>query len=151
MEIIELSKLSRVEDIEGLPGLFSEAFGVSQFDDLLKRLNEKRELSILVAYQGDNPVGFKIGYRQAEGVFFSWLGHVLSSNRRKGVGRALLKYQHELCVRRGYREVQTEASGHNQSMLILDLQEGFEVYGVRTGSDGDLVVQLRKPLVAAKI
>lgn len=150
MDIFEITSPVSKEDIEGLAEIFSEAFGNSPSEGFIDRLNEKPELSILIAQHGSAIVGFKIGYRRFQGIFFSWLGAVAEGQRRNGVARALLKRQHLLCEERGYREVQTEASGENQPMLVLNLQEGFEVYGVHMGHQDKLTVQLRKSLVAAK-
>lgn len=151
MDIIELSKPISAKDIEKLTELFTEAFGTPPSEEFLDRLNEKSDLSVFVARQESAIVGFKIGYRRFQGIFFSWLGAVARSHRRSGVARALLKRQHLLCEQRGYREVQTEASGGNQPMLILNLQEGFEVYGVHVGHQDKLTVQMRKPLVNSEI
>ncbi|MGB0371528.1 MAG: GNAT family N-acetyltransferase [Opitutales bacterium] len=124
--------------------MFEEAYGNLPPEDFLERLNEKKDLLVLLAYSGDVLIGFKIGYVRYKGVFFSWLGGVVSGNRRKGVARALLRRQHEICLERGYEEIQTEASGSNQPMLILNLQEDFEIYGSRLGRMGELKVDLRK-------
>lgn len=143
MNILEITNKISEEEVSSLIPLFTEAFGEPPSDNFYERLNEKNGLSILLAKEGDSLVGFKIGYTRFQGIYFSWLGAVASSHRRKGIARALLKEQHRLCTERGFTEIQTEASSTNRDMLILNLQEGFDVFGVHMGHKG-LTVQLRK-------
>lgn len=94
-------------------------------------------------------VAFKIGYEKSTSVFFSWLGGVAPSQRRCGIARKLLRNQHDWCAREGYGEVQTETFGDVPEMLILNLTEGFHVFGTYLGNDNRIRVQLRKTLVKA--
>lgn len=146
VQIKEIKAPIMVNQAEELTSIFTEAFGQQPSDSFLERLNEKKDLSVLLAYEGGELVGFKIGYTRFRSVFFSWLGAVIISARRKGVARQLLQRQHGLCQQRGYTEIQTEAFGNNQAMLILNLQEGFEVSGLHLGHEDKLTVQLRKKL-----
>jgi len=146
MEISEIRQPISEEQADELRPIFVAAFGRPPSKSFLERLNEKRDLSILLAHDGDALVGFKIGYTRFKGVFFSWLGAVDPPRRRTGVARGLVRHQHRLCCERGYDEVQTEAAGSNQAMLILNLQEGFEVSGVQLGHEDALTVQLRERL-----
>jgi len=143
MTIREIRESISQEDAHILTPIFTEAFGQPPTDSFLERLNEKRDLSVLIAEEEERIIGFKIGYTRYRGIFFSWLGGVDKSYLRQGVARDLLKEQHQLCLERGYEEIQTETSGTNRSMLILNLQEGFEVYGVHMGQD-EVKVELRK-------
>jgi ribosomal protein S18 acetylase RimI-like enzyme len=143
MIVQEIRNSISAEEVEPLTPIFTEAFEKAPSDTFLERLNEKSDLSVLLAKDGDSIVGFKIGYTRFQGIFFSWLGAVAKSHYRQGIARALLQEQHKLCKERGYQEIQTEAAGSNQSMLILNLQESFEVYGVHMGHQG-LTVNLRK-------
>lgn len=151
MKVTEIRGSVTSEQTEQIAGAFASAFGpkFSLSPDFEGRLNEKRELSVLVA-QSNELVGFKIGYERYRGIFFSWLGGVIENSRRKGIARELLRQQHHLCLERGYSEIQTEASGDGKAMLLLNIQEGFEVYGTYLGADGGLRVQLRKFLVPNK-
>ena len=143
MTIQEIRDRITAEKVEQLIPVFTEAFGQPPSDTFLERLNEKRDLSVLLAVEEDQILGFKIGYTRFRGVFFSWLGAVTETHHRKGIARDLLREQHRICSERGFEEIQTEASGTNRNMLILNLQEGFEVYGVHMGQD-EVKVELRK-------
>ena len=150
MKITEICRPVTEEQASQLRPIFVEAFGVAPSESFLERLNEKNDLSVLLAHRGDLLIGFKIGYTRFKGVFFSWLGAVVSGYRREGVARKLLQEQHRLCSERGYGELQTEASGSNPAMFILNLEEGFEVSGVHLGRHDVLTVQLRKYLSQPK-
>lgn len=131
------------EQIEPLYDLFTQAFDTPPSESFQQRLNEKNDLSILLVHENAQLIGFKIGYRKSLGVFFSWLGAVDKNHRRRGIARSLLHHQHQLCAERRYKEIQTEADGSNRAMIILNLQEGFEVYGTHIGHKDKLTVQLR--------
>ena len=147
MEISEIQAPVSQDMASQLAVVFEEAFGEPPSGSFLGRLNEKRDLSVLVAEEEGKIVGFKIGYTRYRGVFFSWLGAVLPGHHRRGIARALLRRQHELCAERGFQEIQTEAAGTNKAMLVLNLQEGFEVSGVHLGHEDNVTVQLRKRLL----
>ena len=148
MQISELRNPITKEQAARLESIFTDAFDTPPSDTFLERLHEKTDLSVLIAEEDGEIVGFKIGYMRFRGIFFSWLGAVAMENRRNGIGRALLKRQHELCSERGYDEIQAESAGSNQAMLILNLQEGFEVSGMHLGRNDVLTVQLRKQLAS---
>jgi GNAT superfamily N-acetyltransferase len=124
--------------------MFELCFGEQPDSEFRSRLNEKPRLLVLLAELDGKPVGFKIGYERHRGVFFSWLGGVHPDFRRVGVARALVRHQHDWCITAGYSEVQTETYGDVAGMLILNLQEGFEVFGTHLADDKRIRVQLRK-------
>ena len=146
MKITEIESSITEDQATQLKVVFADAFGTPPSESFLERLNEKKDLSILMAHSGDEIIGFKIGYTRFKGIFFSWLGAVLTEHRRQGVARELIRHQHKLCSMRGYKELQTESSGTKEGMLILNLKEGFEVYGFHLGHEDSPTVQLRKRL-----
>ena len=146
MKIIEIRNTISQEEAQSLYEVFSEAFHKPPSSSFLQRLNEKQNLSVLIAKEGNKVVGFKIGYQRFQGIFFSWLGAVAKEHQQKGIARKLSRTQHQNCLERGFQEIQTEAAGNNSAMLILNLKEKFEVYGTHLGYQNDLTVQLRKSL-----
>ena len=146
MQITEIRETVTAEQAAQLVPIFRDAFNTPPSANFLERLNEKSDLSVLLAHDKDTLIGFKIGYTRFKGIFFSWLGATALSHRRSGVARQLAQRQHEFCLDRGYDEIQTESAGTNQAMLILNLQEGFEVSGMHLGHGDALTVQLRKHL-----
>jgi len=146
MDIVEFSKSVDVSIVKEIQLVFFEAFGVETGPDFLARINEKRGLLVILAYIDSELVGFKIGYEKHRGTFFSWLGAVLPKYQRQGIAKKLLRHQHQLCINGGYLEVQTEAQGDNVNMLILNLNEGFSIFGTHLGHKNEITVQLRKSL-----
>ena len=146
MQITEIRESVTAEQAAQLVPIFQDAFDIPLSTSFLARLNEKNDLSVLLAHNKGALIGFKIGYTRFKGIFFSWLGAIALDHRRCGVARQLIQHQHKLCSDRGYDEIQTESAGTNQAMLILNLQEGFEVSGMHLGHGDALTVQLRKRL-----
>lgn len=143
LQITELSQPISADYVERISNGFELAFGRAPSPDFEERLHEKRNLLVLVAGEGSVD-GFKIGHERFRSVFFSWLGAVKPQCQRQGIARSLLQRQHALCIERGYREIQTETFADNTGMLLLNLQEGFEINGTVLGNDNRLRVQLRK-------
>ena len=86
-----------LEDITIRKGSFEEVLKIGNqipefsdpisIDDYRERIKDHLSL-ILVAYDKDIPVGFKIGYdRWEDGSFYSWLGGVLPAYRNQGIAR----------------------------------------------------------------
>lgn len=145
MHIAEVKQPASTEQVEQIATAFTSAFGHAPSKEFEGRLNEKQKLMVLTAGI-DTVDGFKIGYERYRGVFFSWLGGVRAECRRQGIAKALLEHQHRRCLELGYSEIQTETFGDGNAMLLLNLQNGFEVYGTHLGDDGRLRVLLRKKL-----
>ena len=76
-------------------------------------------------------VAYKLGYRTGNRreCFYSWLGGVHPFHRRKGLGRALARLQHDWAREQGCLYVETHTWGDNPGMMILNLQEGFVASG----------------------
>jgi diguanylate cyclase (GGDEF)-like protein len=64
----------------------------------------------LIARMDDKPVGFWIGFELKPGMFYHWLGAVVSDMRRHGVGRQLQEAQQSnpLTLLPGNREIDSE-------------------------------------------
>ena len=85
-------------------------------------------LLMLMAYVDDAPVGFKIGYEQQPGVFYSAKGGVLPEARRQGIARALLEEMLRVARERGYRRFVFDTfPNKHPGMTILALSMGFSL------------------------
>ena len=71
MQITEIRKLVTADQTAQLAPIFREAFDTSPSTSFLERLNEKSDLSVLLAHDEDAIIGFKIGYTRFKGIFFS--------------------------------------------------------------------------------
>ena len=118
------------------------------FPRFRQRLHGKPDLHLVLATDGERAVGFKLSYRRGQDECYSWLGGVHPDYRRRGIARALMRQQHAWAHGAGYQSVTTEPENRYRSMLILDLQEGFEIVGTYFHDSGQLRILLRKALAS---
>ena len=89
---------------------------------------EREDLLMLLAYLGDEPVGFKIGYKESQHTFYSANGGVLEAYRRRGISRRLLDEMVVRIRRKGYRILAYDTFPNmHPGMTIMGLVEGFRV------------------------
>ena len=114
---------------------------------LTEEAQNKNNLLSLVAFDGEKPVACKVGYELHPGVFYSWLGGVIPDYRRQGLARKLMQEQHRLLKEMDYKVVRTNGRNHLNQMIILNLQEGFQIIGTSFKSDEKrLSIQMEKAL-----
>lgn len=101
-------------------------------------LNTKERILILTAKEEELVVGYKIGYEEKPGRFYSWIGGVDPAYRGKGIASTLMLTQHQWCKNNGYTEIITKTKNKWKKMLILNLKHGFDVIGVYTDHKGEL-------------
>lgn len=100
--------------------IFDEERVINTFD--------REDLLMLVASIEEEPVGFKIGYRENRFVFYSAKGGVLPEYRRYGVARALLHDMMERVREKGYVRFAFDTfPNRHPGMTVLGLEEGFRV------------------------
>lgn len=89
---------------------------------------DREDLLMLLALLGEEPVGFKIGYRLRSDTFYSAKGGVLPQYRRRGIARAMLHVMMD-CVRDwGYRTfIYDTFPNQHPGMTVLGLSEGFRI------------------------
>ncbi len=100
--------------------IFGEARVINTF--------ERADLMMLVAYVGNVPAGFKVGYRENRYTFYSAKGGILPAFRRRGIARLLLYDMMTRARRNGYIRFAYDTFPNKHSgMTILGLNEGFRV------------------------
>ena len=129
-----------------------ETFCRDLFPDLPKsyvasRLEHIASPDLLLAKIEGRPVGFKLGYRLSDKLYFSWLGGVDMHHRRLGIASKLSHLQHACARDFGLDWVETRTRADNNAMLIVNLRSGFQIAGVEADSLGRFVVIQRKKLV----
>lgn len=141
--------------IEGVPNeevlkdlifLYTSVFDSAQIDFFKERLFSKEDVIIVVAYIEQNPIAFKIGYQYNENTFYSWVGGVLRAQRKKGVGQYLMNVQHTIAKEKGYTKVRTKSMNSFKPMMILNLQNKFNIIMVYTNSVGQTKIVFEKEL-----
>jgi GNAT superfamily N-acetyltransferase len=101
---------------------------------------------VLLCSAASELIGFKIGYRESETIFYSWLGGVLENFRGRGIGQQLMDRQHDHCRQNGYGLVKTKTMNQWRHMLMLNLKNGFEITETYPGKNGALKIVLTKSL-----
>lgn len=96
---------------------------------------------LLVALMEGRVVGYKIGYEERPGRFYSWIGGVDPDYRRRGIARALMAKQHRLLERAGFRTVRSQTRNRYPGMLILSILSGFEIIGTLAGDETRIVLE----------
>lgn len=95
---------------------------------MLEKLEAKKDLLCIFAVTNDEMVGFKLGYPQPDGVFYSWLGGVNEKMRGRGIASQLMIQQHEKVQQLGYRQVRTYGRNERKAMLITNIKHGFDIH-----------------------
>ena len=101
----------------------------SERDEMVWRLENMPDAVTHYAEENNQLVGFKIAYATRSKRLYSWLGGVLPEYRRRGVGQALMDFQHAWAKERGYLNVETGTIKNNVPMMMLNLRCGFEIIG----------------------
>ena len=99
-------------------------------------LRAEKDAMILVAQDAKGrTLGFRFGHAEKEQsefkVFYDQNGGVHPEHRRQGIARSLLREQHRIAKSRGYSHIRTGVAIPMKPMIILNLQEGFEITELR--------------------
>ena len=90
---------------------------------------------ILIADNGVEAVGFKVGYeRDSDGSFYSWMGGVLPAWRRKGIAALLADEMDIWAIGKGYTHLRFKTRNSHKGMLIFGLLRGFDIIDIDTHS-----------------
>lgn len=125
--------------------LYCRVFDTDQALDLAGAGAERTDMHTVIAVSSDHVVGFKIGFRRKPGHFYSWMGGVDSSFRRRGIASELMRVQHTWCRAHHYRSIRTTTKNRFREMLMLDLRHGYDVIGSYVDEDGEpkLLLEIR--------
>lgn len=129
-----------------LLNLLNLAFENFKSDSLDQKLDARKDVILTSAFEGDHLAGFKLGYQLNPTTFYSWLGAVHPDYRGIGLGKELMLEQHRHCKSKGYKTIETKTMNKWKSMLLLNIQSGFEIYSTETNDRGDLKILMRKNL-----
>lgn len=101
----------------------------SDISERLINLLDKPNLLAVIAYKGNKPIGFKLGFSEPENVkaFYSWAGGVKESTRGLGVASKLMEEQHSLLKKMNVEEVSTKCRDDRTAMIELNKKFGFKL------------------------
>ena len=142
----------RVELAEGYPGkaLVAQICSVDEpsFPPDLFAQQLKHQISLFgcYAYDGNELVGYKLGFEPRPRYFESFMGAVRPDRRREGIAARLMEVQHHWCKEQGYRFITTITAASNNAMIILNLKAGFVIAGTLLDRGNNHKVMLQKDL-----
>ena len=145
--VFEINTKITQEHLEEVKVIVKECFGEWDATWFFARYNVQSDwMLIFVRDEDGTAIGFKLGYKQAEKEFNSWLGGVLPKFRGLGVGVELIKKQHQWCKENGYSSVFTRSQNRFRNMMITNLKAGFEIVGVEDSNEGGQKIIFKKEL-----
>lgn len=111
-------------------------------------LSNKSKLSILIAYDDNKPIAYKIGFESSKSRFYSWIGGVIPAYRKQGLAQQLMQKQHEIAKSLGYKLISTQTDNSFKPMIVLNLKSGFEIRGtLQSVNDDHLTIIMEKALI----
>jgi len=110
-------------------------------ESLSVRLRDKPRFLVQVAEEGEQLLGFKIGYQLDSQTFYSWFGGVSSLARNKGVAQRLLEIQEDWVAEQGYQYLKVKSRNQFPSMLRLLIKNGYLIENY----------EAREPLLESRI
>ncbi|MCL9662636.1 GNAT family N-acetyltransferase [Paenibacillus hunanensis] len=151
----KLQGLPEAELLQRIARLHESIFADPQDVGLIQKIHnnvtiqDMDQLLTIVALDGDQVVGYKIGYplMEDEHTFYSWLGGVNPAYRQQGIASRLMDEQHEHLREQGYRKVQTKTMNRWRNMLLLNIQYGFDIVDTFTDARGMFKIVLEKELM----
>lgn len=128
-----------------IPEFSSGAYPLKEYK---QRILNRQHL-ILVAFENDMPVGFKMGYQKdGENTFYSWLGGVLPQFRKNGIASKLAKEQEKILKENGFQTLEFKTRNYLKPMLIFGLKNGFNIVEViKKETESNHRIVLRKTLI----
>jgi GNAT superfamily N-acetyltransferase len=145
MDDIQIKTYSSFDDsvlkaVVGLEQLLFEQPMAEQA--ILDEAKNKFDLVILIAWAGTAACGYKVGFQHSAKRFYSWIGGVHPNYRAKGIAKRLMRGQHSIAKKLGYKYVFTYTKNRYRPMLVLNIKTGFDIIGVRhnLGSDGQSII-----------
>ena len=129
--IIREGSINELHSVNILIKEFLRPYSIKEFN---KRLNDKFWIG-LVAEDKSGLIGFKVGYELEKNIFYSWLGGVILTARRKGVAKALLKEQEERVFKHKFREIRVKSSYKFQNMTKLLKANNYKVTNIRKSTN----------------
>lgn len=148
---IEYSQTSSLSpnDLEEILSLLDQVFGDFSRKKLLSTIQNRTQLLLISAKNQGHLIGFKLGYAYNHERFYSWLGAVHPDFRRGGIAQELMQRQHLWCREQSFKVIETRTKNKWQAMLILNIENGFQVVGTYTNSNGETKIILEKKLIPA--
>lgn len=132
-----------LEELTRLYCLLFEDAAVPFFKD---RMATKENIVVVLAYDSQSLIAFKIGYRYNETTFYSWVGGVLPKYRRQGIAKLLAEKQEFLVKNMGYTILRTKSMNRFKPMIMLNIKNGFDITQVYINEKGQRKIVFEKEI-----
>jgi ribosomal protein S18 acetylase RimI-like enzyme len=115
------------------------------FADMVR---DRQDVISLIAHLEGNPIGYKVGYRDRPGTYYSYSGGVLKDYRGQGIAKRLQDYQHAMIKSRGYTSVFFNSFNKFRNMMFFGLSTGFVPVGMEHRAEGEISIKFTRELSA---
>jgi GNAT superfamily N-acetyltransferase len=120
------------EELPRIVELFNKIFRpVRTLESFERRFLGRQNPLRLIAKQGDEPVGFFLGFELKPDTYFAWFYGVESQVRRMGVGAMLIEAAQKWAAGKGYATIRLECYNQQRPMLHLAIELGYDIVGIR--------------------
>lgn len=127
--IIQKGDIQTVVELSKQISNFHNPYAAEEYQT---RLSSACPHLILVAYADEKPVGFKVGYEREKGYFYSWMGGVLLTYRRRGIAKQLAEAQETWAKAQGYSHIRFKTLNRHRAMLHFALQNDFHILAIES-------------------
>ncbi|MDD9155663.1 GNAT family N-acetyltransferase [Aliivibrio sp. S4TY2] len=117
-----------IEDVLTVDAQIPEFDGRNTKEKLEQRLRDIPHL-ILIATHNGQPVAYKMGYELSNLEFYSWLGGVVPTARKKGIATQLRLAQESWAHEKGYKAISVKSMNRYPAMLQLLISSGYHISG----------------------
>lgn len=111
---------------------------------LAERFQAQKNGLVLLAWQSQKLIGYKIGYERKAGHYYSWIGGVHPDWRQQGIAGQMMQMQHQWCQEQAYQAIRTHTKNKWREMIILNLRHGYDIIGTLTDEVGEPKLILEK-------
>lgn len=146
IEFTEIEGKPEELKIKEMSEFYRLVFENTESDKFEERILDAEDLYTVLALHQGKIVGFKIGFRIAPKIFYSWLGGVAKHFRNLGIASKLMEKQHLWCRRNGFDLIRTKTKNEFKAMLILNIKHNFDIVNVYRNRQNELKIVLEKDL-----
>ena len=143
---IEVRK-GTIDDVVEVDAQIPEFDGRNTKEKLEQRLSDIPHL-ILIATHNGQPVAYKMGYELSNLEFYSWLGGVVPTARKKGIATQLRLAQESWAHEKGYKAISVKSMNRYPAMLQLLISSGYHISGYdEEGSTDESKIRFIKHII----
>ncbi|MGE6650329.1 GNAT family N-acetyltransferase [Shewanella colwelliana] len=102
--------------------------------DYQQRLQNKPALLQFIYVEGEL-AGFKLGYSEKTGQFYSWLGGILPDFRQLGLAKTLLVDQEAWGKDNGISHIEVKTYNRFATMLQMLIRQGYQIAALQSATN----------------